>query len=156
MPDLWAVVLRSKRAGQRTSDTKTTRAIDFISSRCDDEPCLNESTRFLYGICATAGLLIAGGIGFLMLQDTETDSDLRGKAISPIDDSISPTPPALPDAKKILEDEIAASKSEESELNSELKNLAGELETLRADTQSRKTEAEAMNRERSILVGESK
>ncbi len=117
---------------------------------------VTESTRFLYGICATAGFLIAGGIGYLMLQDSEAESDLPGKATTTIDDPLPSTPPALPDAKKILEDEIAASKSEESELNSELKNLTGELETLRADTQSRKNEAEAMNRERSVLVGESK
>ena len=131
---------------------------DVTTSNASSKPLrrVTGSTRFLYGICATAGLLIAGGIGFLMLQDSETESHLRRKAISPIDDSLPPNPPAPLDAKKILEDEIAASKSEESELNSELKNLTGELETLRADTQSRKNEAEAMNRERSVLVGESK
>ena len=44
VPDLWAVVLRSKRAAQRTSGTKTTIATNFISSGRDDEQCLIETT----------------------------------------------------------------------------------------------------------------
>ena len=50
MPDLWAVVLCSKRAGERTSDTKTTSTIDIISSQRDDGHCLIETIPSRHGI----------------------------------------------------------------------------------------------------------
>ena len=58
------------------------------------------STRFLFGICAVAGLLIAGVIGFFMLQDAEHTKNSRTTAEAPIADPLAPNSSGSLESKK--------------------------------------------------------
>ena len=108
---------------------------------------VTDSTQFLFAMCAAAGLLIAGIIGFFIWQDTKKGSNPRLLNKTPIAEPVSPTPPEPSDAKKMREDETSTSKHDESSQNPELKNPAGETEKLSSEDQSGKAEAKPNNPE---------
>jgi uncharacterized protein YbaR (Trm112 family) len=105
------------------------------------------STQFLFGLCAAAGLFIAGIIGFFIWQDMEKGRNPQFSDKAPIAKPVSPNPPEPPDAKKISDAEISANKTEESAPNPDLKHPAAELEKLPSEDQSEKAEAKANNPE---------
>ncbi|MEI8017241.1 MAG: hypothetical protein WCH39_03525 [Schlesneria sp.] len=108
---------------------------------------MTDSTQFLFAMCAAAGLLIAGIIGFFIWQDRDKGSNPPLSNKAPIPEPVTPTTPESSDAKKIPDAEISTSKPDESSPNPELKNPTGELEKLSSEDQSGKSEAKPNNPE---------
>ncbi len=108
---------------------------------------VTDSTQFLFAMCAAAGLLIAGIIGFFIWQDTEKASNPPVSNKAPIANPLPPKAPEPPEAKKIPDAEISTSKPDVSAPNPELKNPTPELEKLTSEDQSGKAEAKATNPE---------
>jgi len=108
---------------------------------------VTDSTQFLFAMCAAAGLLIAGIIGFFIWQDRDKGSNPPLSNKAPIPEPVTPTTPESSDAKKIPDAEISTSKPDESSPNPELKNPTGELEKLSSEDQSGKSEAKPNNPE---------
>ena len=130
-----------------TSSSSTSADVSSGGRKLNPIQRVTDSTQFLFAMCAVAGLMIAGIIGFFIWQDTEKASNSPVSNNAPIAEPVLPNPPGPPEAKKISDAEISTSKPDVSAPNPELKNPTVELETRSSEDQSGKAEAKANNPE---------
>ena len=130
-----------------TSSSSTSADVSSGGRKLNPIQRVTDSTQFLFAMCAVAGLMIAGIIGFFIWQDTEKASGRQFSEKSPIPNQLPSNPPEPPGGKKILDDEVSTSKPDAPGPNLELKNPSAELEKRSSEEQSGKAKAKVNNPE---------